>query len=192
MVIDTLSPDFSGQLWAAPNIKTTADPLISTGSIENAFTALLNGAVSAAPAAPGVQTQKLSAASFHSIYDLSMIPLGANFVVMQRSYLASHRDVAQRWIDSIVEAIKKDKQDKELTRQVWQKHTQMDDATFELTYPYYTKDSLEPPLPFPKPEYMTLQLDQLAKRNEKAKGFDLNKIVDPSFVQSAADRHLDK
>ena len=33
---------------------------------------------------------------------------------------------------------------------------------------------------------------EIAKKNEAAKGFDVNKILDQSLVQSAADRHLDK
>lgn len=165
--------------------------LITTGSITNAATALLNGAVSAAPVNVGATSVKADAAGFHSIYDLSTIQFALQVLVVQRSYLNSHRDVARRFIDSFVEAVARERKDKGFTIAVLKKYLQLDDEpTLNAIYDAYAKDSVAPVYPFPKPEGFAIPLDQLSKQNEKAKGFDVTKLLDPSLVQSASDRKL--
>ncbi|HTE86057.1 MAG TPA: ABC transporter substrate-binding protein [Dehalococcoidia bacterium] len=167
--------------------------LIATGSITNAATALLNGAVSAAPVNVGALSVKVEAAGFHSLYDTSNIQFALQVLVLQRSYLASHRDVAQRFVDAFVEAVARERADKAFTIEVIKKYIQVDDApTLNAIYDAYSKDSVAPVYPFPKPEGFAIPLDEVIKRDEKAKGFDVTKSLDPSLVQSAFDRKVGK
>jgi NitT/TauT family transport system substrate-binding protein len=167
--------------------------LIATGSITNAATALLNGAVSAAPVNVGPLSVKVEAAGFHSLYDTSNIQFALQVLVLQRSYLTSHRDVAQRFVDSFVEAVARERVDKAFTIEVIKKYLQLDDQpTLNAIYDAYSKESVAPVYPFPKPEGFVIPLDVVSKQNEKAKGFDVTKILDPSLVQSAFDRKVGK
>ena len=166
---------------------------ISTGSITNDLAALLENAVQVAPSAIGPNSIKLEQAGCHAIYDPAGIPFAAASTVMKRSWIASNRAVAQRYVDSIVEAIAREKKDKTFALQSMQDFLQTSDQqVLNVTYDFYVQDKITAPLPFPKAELYSIQLEQIAKQNAAAKGFDLNKIVDAEFVQSAADRHLDK
>lgn len=167
--------------------------LISTGSIDNALAALLSGAVSCAPSAIGPNSIKLEQNGCHVIYDPSGVPFAAASTVMQKSWIASNHSVAQRYVDSIVQAIARIKHDKPFTIQVLRDFLgSPPDDVLNVTYDYYVQDKIVPPLPFPKAEYYSIQLDQISKSNDAAKNFDLTKLVDPSFVESAATRKLNQ
>jgi NitT/TauT family transport system substrate-binding protein len=167
--------------------------IITTGSVANAVTALLNGAVDASPAQTGPDTVKLEANGFHPIYDMTGIKSAGSAVSVMRSYMTSHRDVVQRYIDALVEADAREKKDKAFTLQVIQKRMGIDDeTTLNAIYNFFTQESILPAHPFPSLDQWVLPLNQLAAKNENAKGFDVSKILDPSFVQSAVDRGLDK
>lgn len=166
---------------------------IATGSITNALAALLEGAVQISPSAIGPNSIKLEQNGCHVIYDPAGIPFAAASTVMQRSWIASNRAVAQRYVDSIVEAIAREKKDKTFTLQSMQDFLQTSDQqVLNVTYDYYSQDKITTPLPFPKAELYSIQLEQIAKQNAAAKSFDINKIVNPEFVQSASDRHLNQ
>ena len=66
-----------------------------------------------------------------------------------------------------------------------------DDQVLEVTYDYYSKTRFAT---VPLSESRVLQHSARSdfKTNEAAKNFDLNKLVDASYVQSAADRKIDK
>jgi len=167
--------------------------LISTGSVANAVAALLAGAVDASPVQTGPDSVKLDAAGFHPIYDMTDVQTAGDAITVMRPYLASHHDVVQRFIDALVEADTRERADKAFTIQVIQKRIGLnDEATQNVIYSFFTKPSILPPDPYPTAAQFELPLNQLASKNANAKGFDLTKILDPSFVQSAADRHLDK
>jgi NitT/TauT family transport system substrate-binding protein len=167
--------------------------LISTGSVANAVAALLAGAVDASPVQTGPDSVKLDAAGFHPIYDMTDVQSAGDAITVMRPYLTAHRDIVQRLIDALVEADARERSDKALTQQVIQKRIGIDDrATQDAIYNFFTKPSILPPDPYPTAEQFRLPLNQFASKNDKAKGFDVTKILDPSFVQSAADRHVDK
>jgi ABC-type nitrate/sulfonate/bicarbonate transport system substrate-binding protein len=167
--------------------------LISTGSIDNALAALLTGAVSASPSGIGPNSIKLEQNGCHVIFDPSGVPFAAASTVMQKSWISSNRGVAQRYVDSIVEAITRMKHDKPFAIQALRDYLgSPPDDVLNVTYDYYSQDKIVPPLPYPKAEYYSIQLDQISKTNDAAKNFDLVKIVDPSFVESAATRRLNQ
>jgi ABC-type nitrate/sulfonate/bicarbonate transport system substrate-binding protein len=108
---------------------------------------------------------------------------------MQRSFVAANPSVAQRYVDSIVEAAARIRSDRDLAVSVLKKYYNSDDdAAMGATYDYLLE--LMPDLPYPRPEQFTDVLPILAAKNDKAQGFDVATIMDPSFVQSAADRHV--
>jgi len=112
-------------------------------------------------------------------------------IYTQRAYLAANRKVVQAFVDSIVESIARVKQDRATSVQVMKKNLKSDDdAGMNAAYDFYSK--LFPSLPYPKPEYFQEAVATLGKSNEKMRNFDVSKVLDPSLVQSAADRHLDQ
>jgi hypothetical protein len=60
-----------------------------------------------------------------------------------------------------------------------------------VAYDYF-EAKIIPPLPYPKAEQFTAAQQILAKNNEKMASFDPSKMLDDSYVKSAADRGLDK
>jgi ABC-type nitrate/sulfonate/bicarbonate transport system substrate-binding protein len=167
--------------------------LISTGSIDNALAALLTGSVQCAPSAIGPNSIKLEQNGCHPIFDPSSVPFAAASTVMQKSWISANRSVAQRYVDSIVEAVARMKKDKPFTIEVLRNYLgSPPDDVLNVTYDYYVQDKIVPPLPFPKAEYYSIQLEQIAKTNDAAKNFDLTKLVDPSFVESATRRNVNQ
>jgi NitT/TauT family transport system substrate-binding protein len=166
---------------------------IATGSIPNAFAALVNNSVQIAAQPVGPNSIKLESQGFYKLYDPADIPIDAAGVTVQKSWLAANHAVAQRYIDSIVEAAIKIKQDKAGTIEVMKNDLQMtDDQVINTSYQYYIQDRVTPTLPYPKPDLFTWQLSVIAQKNDAAKNYDVSKMIDASFVQNAADRHLDK
>jgi NitT/TauT family transport system substrate-binding protein len=167
--------------------------VIATGSIPNAFTALLNGAVSILPLGVGPNSIKLDSMGYNKLFDPIDIPIDTAGVDVQHNWLNSNRAVAQRYIDSLVEGIVRMKQDKSTSLAIMKKDLEItDDQVLNVTYAYYSQDKVSPTLPYPKAELFGTQLAEIAKKTEAAKNFDVAKILDQSLVQSAADRHLDK
>jgi ABC-type nitrate/sulfonate/bicarbonate transport system substrate-binding protein len=169
--------------------------LITTGSIPNVSSALLAGAIDAAPLVVTPASFKVvQQGGFHQVFDFAT-EAGAypgDVMVMRRDYISQHRDVVQKYVDSIVQGVARFKSDRATAIQSAKKYLdEPDDALVTRTYEYFMQ-SVTPSQPFPKPEQFTDVLAALAARNENAKSIDLNKVLDPSFVQSAVDRGLDK
>jgi len=166
---------------------------IATGSIPNAFTALVNGAVQIAALPVSANSLKVESLGFFKLYDPADVPLDAAGVTVQKSWLAANRAVAQRYVDSMVQAAVKLKQDRAGTLDVMRKDLEItDDQVLSTVYDYYKQDRVTPTLPFPKADLFPAQLAVIAQKTDAAKNFDVTKMLDQSLVQSAADRHLDK
>ncbi|MFI5267937.1 MAG: hypothetical protein ACHQ7M_11230, partial [Chloroflexota bacterium] len=103
-----------------------------------------------------------------------------------------NHDVMQKFIDSVMQAKVKEKADKAFTEDVFKKYLKITDPkALQLNYDYYVGEVI-PDQPYPAPEGFKDALAGLAAQNPKAAGFDINKVIDPSFVKSAADRGVDK
>jgi NitT/TauT family transport system substrate-binding protein len=165
--------------------------IIAVGSLENRMAALLNGAIDGGVAQPPDQLA-LEDKGFHVLYDLAAqkLPSVGTAVVVQRSWLNGNKDVAQRYIDSLVQAVAKSRSDKELAMTVLQKYLKNDDQrALGVTYDFFV-GQVTPQYPLIKPEQFTDALKYLSASNEKIKGFDLSTILDNSFAQSAFDRKV--
>ena len=167
--------------------------LVKTGSVANVTAALLSGQVDAGLAGMP-DNLKIEAAGLHPLFDLSKLglPASGNVMLTQRSYATGQRETVQRVIDSVVEATARAKKDKPATVALLQKYMQSQDRTgMEAAYDYYL-GSILPALPYPKAEQFADAQKTTAATNPRAGDVPLESILDASFVQSSADRGLDK
>ena len=126
------------------------------------------------------------------IFDPSGIPFAAASAVMANSWASSNKAVAQRYVDSIIEAMTRMKHDKPFALQALKGYLEApDDQVVEVTYNYYSQDKITPPLPYPKAEYYSIQLEQIQNRTRQPE-FRPQQDRRRLYVQSAADRKIDK
>ena len=165
----------------------------AVGSAANRTAALLSGAIQGGVSQPP-DSLTLEAKGFHVLYDLASqkLPSANTSVAVRRSYIASSKDVVQRYIDSIVQGIKKLKSDKAFGVSVLKKYfNSTDEAAMTATYDFYAL-TVTPSQPFAKPEMYVDAQATLGAGDAKVKAFDISKLLDSTFVQSAIDRGLDK
>ncbi len=165
--------------------------IVAVGSLQNRMAALLNGAIDGGLAQPPDQLA-LEDKGFHVIYDLAAqkLPSVGDSIVVQRTWLTANHDVVQRYIDSIVQAIARSKQNKEQSLPVLQKYLQNDDQrALGVTYDFFV-GTVTPNYPVVRADLFGDAVEQLSATNDKIKAFDLNKILDNSYVQSAMDRKV--
>ena len=162
---------------------------IKTGSVANVQAALQSGQVQGG-LAQVPDTIKLEAAGLHPIIDMSTLqaPASGTVVTMQRSFLADNKDVAQKVVDSILQAYALEKQDKATTVKVLKQYLKSeDDSAMSATYDYFVAKA--PPVA-PKPDQFQDSLGVLAEQNPKIKDVDLTKMLDASYFQNAIDRKI--
>ena len=172
---------------------TDKDVIITaTGAQTTSLAALTGGAVVGTMLSPPSHliAEKQGAHPLVNMADLPAYTTGGS-IYFQRSFVNAQRRQAQAVVDSIVQAIAVTKLDRAQSVAIMKKHLKSsDDAGMNAAYDFYTKEF--PSLPYPKPEYFQEAVTTLGKNNEKVASIDLNKVLDQSFVQSAADRGLDK
>jgi len=173
-----------------PDKDVTLQPL---GSHANRTAALLTGRVQAGVDDPP-DSAKLEAKGLHALYDLAAqkLPTANTVIAGQRSWINSHHDIAQRYVDSIVQASALAKKDKAQAVGALKKYFKSEeDEALGKAADFFTKEVL-PSLPYPEPEQFAPAKAVLGAKNEKVRNFDVASILDSSFVKSAADRKLDK
>ena len=167
--------------------------IVQVGSLQARTAAMLSGAIQGAVAAPP-DTVTLEAQGFHPLFDLAALELPAtnNCLVVNGAWLASHNDETQKYVDSLVESIVRLKKDKAFAFEVLKKYLKTEDPKLlDATYDYYVIRAV-PALPYPRVEQFPDTVATVAEKNPKAKTFDLTKLIDASYVKSAADRGIDK
>jgi sulfonate transport system substrate-binding protein len=166
--------------------------LVAVGGVPQRTAALQSGAVQGTvDSVPSILN--LEKLGFHPLVDIATLGgTSANQVVtVKRDWLNSHKDVAQRYIDSMVEAVAKTKADKATSIALLKKYYKStDDAAMSVTYDYASKEAIASQ-PFTKAEQFADSIATLSKTNPKIGSVDLSKVIDTSLVQSAIDRHLD-
>ncbi len=166
--------------------------IVPVGSVEARTAALLSGAIQAAVTLVP-DTLLVEDKGFKPLYDLAALNLPASqtTVAIPRTLVTSRRDVVQRLIDSLIVASVRMRQDRAFaiaTLKKWLKST--DGRAMAATYDDAVR--IIPLLPFPKAAQFKDSVETLGAKNDKVRTYDLSKLLDPSFVQSAADRGLDK
>ncbi len=177
------------------NLDPTRDRIAisAIGSVPNLATAMLSGAVYAGPAHPP-ETILLTEKGFKVAVDLAKerVPATDNGTVLKRSYANANREVVQRYMDSIVEAIAKARKDKPFTMEVLKKYKIVaSDAEAGPTYDFYVL-GIFPDYPYPRAALFEAAKEELVKTNPKVKDLDVTKVIDESFVKSAEDRKVGK
>lgn len=167
--------------------------IVAVGSSQNRLGAMYSGAIQGSVDQPP-DTVAMEAKGFHSILDMASakLPTANTGVVVKKSWATANKSVVQRFMDSLVEASVRIRKDEAFTVNVLKKWEKTDDtAGMTVTAGYYMKE-IVPALPYPKADQFTDALAVLATRNDAAKTYDVKKLLDPSFVQSAANRGLGK
>jgi len=171
----------------AKDVKITA-----LGSVQAVSAALISHAVDAA-AVNVPDNLNAEANGLHPIFNTAAakLPAASNSIYVVRSYAVAHRDVVQHYVDSLVQSIARIGTDKPLVIAAIKKNLKVGDPAANATYEFY-KSGVFPALPYPKIDYFADAKQTVGEKNPKVLNFDISKILDPSFVQSAADRGLDK
>ena len=166
--------------------------LVATGDNASRTAALIGGSVDGTLQEPP-GSLLLEEKGFHPVADLGPMNLPSvnASLIVSSAYLAQHRDVLQKFADSIVQGIAREKKDKPFAVKVLQKYFKSDDdKTMGIVYDYYLPNT--PSLPVPKAELFTAAINELSKENPKMKDVDVSKVIDASFINSAGDRKLDQ
>src|SRR5579864_4286813 len=165
--------------------------IVSVGSLANRMSAMMNGAVDAGLASPP-DTLQLEDSGLHPLFDLSTIdmPPLAQCLVVKRSTIGSQRDMVQRVVNAVVEATAVQKKDKAASEKALVDWADMSDQrVLDVAYDYWTNHVLRVPPSLKLSDFQGF-VDELAQRNEKAKGFDASKMLDNSFVDAAVAQGL--
>jgi NitT/TauT family transport system substrate-binding protein len=165
--------------------------ITALGSVQAVTAALLSGAIDAA-AVNVPDNLAAEAKGLRPILNLATakLPASSNSIYTQRSTITARRDMVQRYVDSIVQSIARVKADKPLAMAAIKKNLKLDDQrAVEATYEYY-KAGVFPDYPYPRAELFKDARELVGEQNAKVLTFDVNTILDPSFIKSAEDRGL--
>ncbi len=169
--------------------------IVQVESHQNRTAALLNGSIQGGVDDPPATTT-LEAAGLHALFDLAalQLPAAQTVITAQRPWANANRDVMQRFVDSIVQAIARMKKDKPYSVGVLKNKKYFnsdDDRAMSAAYDFFSGE-VTPSLPYPKAEQFVDAQSILGKTNEKVRNYKVANLLDASFVQKAADRGLDK
>lgn len=167
--------------------------VVPVGNVPTRAAALMQGGVQATVLNPP-SSLTVEDNGFHPLINMAELKLPAvsQTTIAQRAWVASHRELTQRYIDTLIQAGERMRQDKPGTVKIISKYLKSDDErAMSYTYDFYV-GQVYPMAPFPRPEMFRDSVAELAKSNPNLASFDVNAILDPSFVQSAVDRGLAK
>jgi NitT/TauT family transport system substrate-binding protein len=183
----------TGSLYAATllalkqlGLKPSDVALTPLGAITNVNSSLLAGSVAAAASHPP-PTYKFQKAGLIDLVDLAKksLPSVSAGVWFTQSYIDAHPDVVQGVVDSVLEALKREKSDKAYAESEISKHLGVkDQAALDFTYDFYIKEVLFPG-PMPQVEQVQANIDAMEESNPKVKTVDAAAMVDQSFVKKA-------
>jgi NitT/TauT family transport system substrate-binding protein len=165
--------------------------IVAVGSLENRMAALTNGAIDAGLASPP-ETLGIEDAGLHPLFDLSQMdvpPLAQSFIV-KHSTITAQRDLVQRAVNAIVAGTALQKKDRAISQKTLTKWANLtDQRALDVAYDYWTNRILRIPPTIHAAEWQGF-VDELANRNEKARGFDPASMIDTSFVDAAVAQGL--
>ncbi|HTE86256.1 MAG TPA: ABC transporter substrate-binding protein [Dehalococcoidia bacterium] len=171
---------------------------ISTGSIENQAAALLSGAIQGTNVTPGPNSVKLEAQGVKPLVNFATIglpPAAIVVIAMKRSFITSRPDIAQRYIDSIVEGTVAFRRNRALgLKQIGTILKSDDQVGIAAAYDYVNTDVIMPLDTTPKAELFKPLQDTLcnSRKIEAACSMDLSKVIEASLVQSSVKKGLAK
>lgn len=127
----------------------------------------------------------------HPLYDLAKEQIATvdTGVEVEGAWLNAHRDLMQRYVDAIVEAISREKNDEAYSVSILEQYYQSTDAA-AMTDVYRAYMATVPSLPYPAVDQFSDAATQLAVLDPRVANVALDGLVDRSFVESAATRGL--
>jgi NitT/TauT family transport system substrate-binding protein len=179
------------QMLDRMGLKSTDVSIQATGSVANLTAAMLANQMYAGPGHPP-DTARLFAANYKVGFDLAKekVPAIENTTATTKKFLTANREVIQRFVDSLIEAIVVMKKDKPTTLKVMEKLLNVtDQAALSQTYDYYVT-GIFPIYPELTLATWTFGRDDFAKSNPAVKDLDLSKMLDNSFVADAQKRKV--
>ena len=172
-------------------LKLSDVTVVATGSTANLTAAMLAKQVYAGPGHPP-DTAALFKAGYKVAMDLAAqnVPAVENCTIVTKKWANDHKDLMQKYVDSLIQSIVAMKKDKAGTLPVMQKLLNVTDQdALSQTYDYYVTQ-IFPTYPTVAPKEWTYNRDELAKTTPTVKDLDVTKIIDNSFVKNAQDRKL--
>jgi NitT/TauT family transport system substrate-binding protein len=179
---------------ALPRIGINPDTdvtLVQTGSHQNGTAALLSGAVQARMDNPPASAE-LEAHGYGTLLDMAQlqIPTASTVVALTRAYLDAHREVVQEYVDGLLQAQARLKQDEPFAISVLKTYFKsQDEAAMKSTYAFFLGEAMTGP-PLPRADLFKTSASVLRQKNAAVDSIDLERLVDASFVQSAMDRGM--
>jgi NitT/TauT family transport system substrate-binding protein len=167
---------------------------VQVGSLAARTAALLNGNLDAA--LTGLpDTMILEDQGFHPLLDLAarQLPAVNNVLVARKSWVDAHQDITQAYVDSIVEGIARAKTDKPLSLQLISKYLEDragTDVQASAAYDYDIGEVVKLPPVIAADQFGDAVAQLSASDPDKMAAFDINSIIDDSFVESATARNV--
>ena len=196
-VTSTTGSLYSGTLLALKllGLEPSDVSLTPLGSVTNVNSSLLAGSVAAAASHPPA-TYQFKRAGLVDIVDLARkkIPSVSAGIWVTPAFLAADRPQVQAVVDSLVEAIQREKSDRAFAEKTMAEHLGVKDkAELDFTYDFYTSEAV-PTRPMPDTEQIDSNIKALSASNPKVMMIDSSAMLDKSFVENAensgsADKH---
>lgn len=172
-------------------LKLSDVSVVATGSTANLTAAMLAKQVYAGPGHPP-DTAALFKAGYKVIMDLASqnVPAVENCTIVTKKWANEHKDLMQKYVDSLIQSIVAMKKDKAGTLPVMQKLLNVTDQdALSQTYDYYVTQ-IFPVYPSVVLKEWLYSRDEAAKTTPTVKDLDVTKIIDNTFVKNAQDRKL--
>ncbi|HZU16571.1 MAG TPA: NrtA/SsuA/CpmA family ABC transporter substrate-binding protein [Candidatus Dormibacteraeota bacterium] len=160
--------------------------IVPVGSSQNRTAALERGAIDGGLDQPPYSIL-LERQGLHPLFDLASLKLPTvnNGIIVRRSYLRTHRDVLQRYVDALVEGIALMKKNETLSISVLEKYLKLNDrAALQATYRFATRE-LFPSLPTIDTEQLQDIVTVLAAKNPRVGRLRPSSVIDDSLVENA-------
>ena len=179
---------YAGTVLALKDLGLTTQDVSITplGGVTNVNRSLLAGSIAAAASHPPA-TYQFKKAGFVDLVDLAKqsLPSVSAGIWFSQSYIDAHRDVVQSVVNSVVEALRREKSDRAYTESEISKHLAVTNKeALDFTYDFYINEVLAPG-PMPKAAEIEGNIKPLLETNPKVKNIDANAMIDQSFVKKA-------
>lgn len=169
---------------------TTSDVAITPlGGVTNVNSSLLAGSIAAAASHPPA-TYKFKQAGFVDLVDLAErnLPAVSAGLWFTQAYVEQHRDVVQNLVNSVLEALAREKSDRAYTEAEISKHLGVTDGSeLDYTYDFYITEVLVQG-PIPNAAAIDANIKPLLASNPKLKDIETPKMIDQRFVEAAQKR----
>ncbi|HLY63895.1 MAG TPA: ABC transporter substrate-binding protein, partial [Chloroflexota bacterium] len=160
--------------------------ILAVGSEETRIQSLINGAIQGGVAQPPSRYD-LEAQGMHSLYDLAAqhVPAANTTVVFKKSYADAHSDVVQEYVNSLVQALARERTDEPFSTKVLGQYLKLNNQdVLNRTWQYYVTN-IVPSLPTMQPDQLADAVNTLAPRNPAVTNYDVTKLINNTYVNQA-------